>query len=616
MLTGALDERQGVQRGFVKPSKRPRAIGLMFSVGMACANAGHAAPAVAIDGVADGALRALIEQAAAEPGPAPRSAPEGRRRATEAARDALALLRSEGYYDAAAEPGLLPGGGIRPRLRITLGTRFKLARTTIDWEGPPPDDSARAAASAALGLAPAAPGRAADIIGAEGRVVARLHKLGYADAELRPRQVIVDHADFSVSPTLRIAAGARVRLGAVRGVGKVPVRARWLASLAPWKPGEVYDPALLAKLEKRLVDTSVFESATVALAPPPAGAAGSSAEARPVDVTLVERKRYSLELGAGYSTTEGSGADAKLTRFNRLGLGDSLILTTKAYDIQQKLDLELDLPDWKRADQVLKVGGGFLGDRTAAYDDLGGGVRADVIRHYDRTTAITLGGAFDFAATREKSAVNLLATPVGETLNLYITTGLAAVVLDRSDSILNPNRGWRLSLEADPTWIAGDRNLEYLKTQTQVTGYLPIGGKGTVLAARFKLGSILGGSIPEVPADRRFYGGGGGSVRGYGYQAVGPRLSDNTPEGGLSLTEGSVEVRQKVSGRLALVAFADAGDVGRTASPHFNSLAVGVGAGVRYDLGFAPIRLDIATPVNPRSGDSPVQVYISIGQAF
>ncbi len=213
-------------------------------------------------------------------------------------------------------------------------------------------------------------------------------------------------------------------------------------------------------------------------------------------------------------------------------------------------------------------------------------------------------------------AVNLLATPVGETLNLFIATGRAAFTLDRSNSILNPTRGWRFDAETDPTLIEGDRSLGYLKTEAQVSGYLPLGGGLPIVAARVKLGSILGGSIPGVPADRRFFAGGGGSVRGYGYQAVGPRLSDNTPEGGLSLTEGSIELRQRLSKSWGLVAFADVGGIGTSSAPSFDNLAIGVGAGVRYDLGFAPLRLDIATPVNSRRGDSPVQIYISIGQAF
>jgi translocation and assembly module TamA len=134
----------------------------------------------------------------------------------------------------------------------------------------------------------------------------------------------------------------------------------------------------------------------------------------------------------------------------------------------------------------------------------------------------------------------------------------------------------------------------YLKTLAQVSGYLPMTANGgTVLAGRLELGSILGGNIPAVPGDRRFYSGGGGSVRGYAYQAVGPRLLDNTPEGGLSLAEASFEVRHRI-----------------------NPTCGGAGVGLRYDFGFGPLRLDVATPLTPRRGDAPVEVYLSIGQSF
>ncbi len=585
---------------------------MAIGLGLAVAGPLEAAPNATVEGVSDNALRAQLEAAIGEARTPPRSALEARRRAKQAADDATALLRSEGYYEAVVEPDVTSDPVPGPVVSVTLGSRFHLKNPSIDWAPPEPDPEAKKAALAALNLRPEAPGRAADIVAAEGRSTAALEKLGYADAAIRPREVVVDHADKTVKPTLRIAAGDRVRLGALRLMGKARVQKRWLEGLATWKPGAIYHPALLAKLEKRLVDTGAFETATVALAPPSVGERGT----RPVEVTLTDRKPYTLELGAGYSTTEGSGLDAKLTRYNRLGLGDSLILTAKLYDIQQKLDLEQDLPDWRAPDQTLKVGGGFLGDRTAAYDDVGGGVRADVVKKFTQTTTFTLGAALDYASTREKTAINLQALPVGETLNLFIATTTAAFTLDRSNSILNPTKGWRVQAEADPTLIAGDRNLEYLRLEGQLSGYWPLGGGLPDLAARVKLGSIVGGSIPDVPADRRFYAGGGGSVRGYAYQGVGPRLSDNTPVGGLSLTEASLEVRQPLSSRLGLVVFADAGALGETSTPTFNELAVGVGAGVRYDLGFGPLRLDIGTPLNARPGDSPVQVYISIGQAF
>ena len=43
---------------------------------------------------------------------------------------------------------------------------------------------------------------------------------------------------------------------------------------------------------------------------------------------------------------------------------------------------------------------------------------------------------------------------------------------------------------------------------------------------------------------------------------------------------------------------------------------VGAGVGVRYDLGFGPLRADIGFPVTRRQGDAPFQIYISIGQSF
>jgi translocation and assembly module TamA len=318
-----------------------------------------------------------------------------------------------------------------------------------------------------------------------------------------------------------------------------------------------------------------------------------------------------------YSTIEGSGVDAIWTHYNLLGVADTTTLTARLYDIQQVLDLELDLPDWRRADQTLKAGVDGLNERTPAYNDSGGGARVAVERHWAKTTSVTVGGYLDYVSLSEKEAVNPESTPVGEKLNLFIPTGLVALSLDHSNDIFEPTRGWRLKVRAEPTWVTGDRSVTYLKTQAQISGYLPVtGDDSTVLAARLELGSILGGSIPAVPGDRRFYSGGGGSVRGFAYQAVGPRLSDNTPEGGLSLAEASFEVRHRLNAQWGAVAFIDAGSVGSTSTPDFRNGGVGAGVGLRYNFGFGPLRLDVATPLNPRRGDARVQVYISIGQAF
>ena len=137
-----------------------------------------------------------------------------------------------------------------------------------------------------------------------------------------------------------------------------------------------------------------------------------------------------------------------------------------------------------------------------------------------------------------------------------------------------------------------------------------------MIAARLHVGSLLNGSLADIPAPQRYYAGGGGSVRGFGYQEVGPRLADNTPQGGLSLLEGSLEVRHDLTDKWGLVGFVDAGTIDSGPTPSLATPAIGAGFGVRYNLGFGPIRADIATPVTLRKGAAPFQIYISIGQAF
>ena len=165
----------------------------------------------------------------------------------------------------------------------------------------------------------------------------------------------------------------------------------------------------------------------------------------------------------------------------------------------------------------------------------------------------------------------------------------------------------------------GEETLAYLKLQAEGSTYFRLDPDGTtILAVRGQAGSILGGKIPQVPASDRFFAGGGGTVRGYEYQNVGPHYADNTPQGGLSLIDTTVELRRHIVGPLGGVLFVDSGTVGTQATPSFSHIASAVGVGLRYNLGFAPVRVDIATPINRLSAASqpPVQVYLSVGQSF
>jgi translocation and assembly module TamA len=581
------------------------------------ARAAAAEPKAQVDGELPADLRTEVSRAIGESDRPIENRFEARRRAREAAEDAITVLRSEGYYAYDVEPDVGEGDAPKALVKIAPGPRFVLGNAHLDWVGAPPDPAAVAAAEAAVALKPGQPGRAAEVVAAEGRVVAAIQKRGYADAKAQPREVVVDHADKTVTPDYRIAAGDIAHLDGIQLTTNGRTHPEWLQHLAPWKHGEAYDPEDVAELERRLLDTGVYESVTVALAP----ASDVTPDGlRPVVVSVAERLKRTLELGASYGTTEGLGLDAKWTRYNLLGRADTFSVLGRLSNIDTRLQVDLSLPHWETAQQTLATRAAIYRTSTPAYDQEGVTVSADVTRRWGKDatfgltgTYFTYGASLDVSRTSEVRIGTL--TSLGR--DLITLAGLADMALDRSDDPLDPRHGWRISGRVEPTLLTGDGTLPYLKIQGQVSGYLPFDSQGlTVLAGRVHLGSIVNGSVADLPAPQRFYAGGGGSVRGFGLQEVGPRLADNTPQGGVSLLETSVELRHRLNDRWGLVAFVDAGSIGDNQLPSFRELSVGAGFGIRYNLGFGPIRVDVATPLTGRHGQSPFQLYVSIGQSF
>jgi translocation and assembly module TamA len=569
-------------------------------------------PKVVIQGVSDRRLRQEIEQAVGTAKAPPQSRFEARRRAESTADDVIAVLRSEGYYEYAVEPDV--GAGDQPQsiVKVTPGPRFTLAEPQVAWDGPPPVQEAILAGASSMGLEIGAPGRAADVLAAEGRIVAAIAKRGYADAKVEPREVIVDHAAGTVQATYHIWAGPRVTLDGVKINSKGRTRPSYVNRILPWRAGAIYDPEDIAELERRLRAAGVYDAVSVALAPPSEALPDGR---RPVVVSLTDKPKSTLELGASYSTAEGSGVNGRWTVYNRLGMADTISLNAQVANILSKGEIDLSLPDFKGAGQTLKLSGSIYKDDTSAYIENGARLASDIQKHFGKTDLGDIGLSLDVSRDQEPNVIN--GVLVTDYRRLVTVTGLVSVTLDHSDDLLNPKRGWRLSLTAEPTASFGDGPIDYVKTQAQVSAYWPFDPAGfTDLAGRIHVGSIVAGAIPGVPASRRFYSGGGGSVRGYGYQDVGPRFPNNAPEGGLSLLETSLELRQQVYGPWAVAAFVDSGVLGTRQSFDLSAVETGVGVGLRYDLGFAPFRIDFAVPLNKRTDDAAFQIYLSIGQSF
>lgn len=581
---------------------------------MGVAGTASADPRAQIRGDLDAELRTALTRAIGEADGPPTNGFDARRRARAAMASVEALLRSEGYY----QPTLadIVEGEDNPIaiVEITPGPRFILTAPTIQWITPEPEPEVIRTAQAEIALAPGDPGRAADVIAGEGRIIARLAREGYPDAVTQPRRVVVDHAALTVAPTFNIDSGPLVRLDGVRVETRGPTNPAWVMGLAPWNEGQRYDPELVAELERRLLETGVYDGVAVALTPAdqtnPAGN-------RPIVVTLTDRPRRILEAGATFSTADGSGVNGLWTWYNRFGRADTLRFEARLATIDSRIGADLSLPHWRTAGETLALSAAIVNEDTDAYRRTAAVVSADLRQRIGKISYYSYGVGLDAGRYNENRFDPITQAPVSFDRDLAILTGRGSAYIDQSNDPLNPTTGWRMTLNVQPTAVAGEDTVLFLRTEAQTTAYMPVQDNGrTVLAGRLRLGSILGGDELSVPSDRLFYSGGGGSMRGYEYQGVGPRLPDNTPRGGLSLFEVSAEVRHDVGKGFGVVGFVDAGAIGFAETPDFSNLRYAVGIGARYNLSFGPIRADIAFPLDKREGDAGFQVYVSIGQAF
>ncbi len=248
---------------------------------------------------------------------------------------------------------------------------------------------------------------------------------------------------------------------------------------------------------------------------------------------------------------------------------------------------------------------------TADTFSLSGSLERQTNIFFQKAWVWSLGA--ELVSTDERDVIASTGQPRRRTY--YIAALPLSLTYDGSDDLLNPTKGFRLGGRLSPELSLLGTAFGYARTQLDASAYTPLGDK-VVLAGRVRLGTILGAPRDAIAPSRRFYAGGGASVRGYGYQAIGPRDPNNDPIGGRSLTEFSIETRVKVWGSFGLVPFFDGGNIYTSPLPKFTGLRYGAGLGVRYYSNFGPIRVDVGTPINPQKGDSRVAVYVSLGQAF
>ena len=456
----------------------------------------------------------------------------------------------------------------------------------------------------AIGVATGTAAAGATIADADHRVEREYRAKGYVFAKVTDRRVVIDHASHTAAISLQVDPGPVAHVGTIAVTGLDRVTESFVRRRITLKPGALLTSVAIEKTRGNLADSGLFSSVQVDY---PADLA--HADAVPVTVAVVERARHTIGAGISYSTNFGAGANASWEDRDLFHEGEKLSANASYAQRQQLATLNYRQPDlFLDPDQALLLGLEYRDEITNTFD----------VRRFVATAGVERTLWEDWKLTYGTKLEEAHVVRNGEPFDEHLVGFPVTLSHDTSGSLLDPTHGGRLTLTGAP----------YLPITSQ-PGFLVLRGRQTyyhafdaesrwVGALWGELGSIPGASRDQIPFSERFYAGGGGSVRGYGYQLAGPVDAFKNPVGGASEAQAGVELRIKITDTIGLVPFAEAGSVYPTTFPELQGrMFAGGGLGARYYTSIGPIRIDLAAPFQRRSGiDDAVQFYISLGQAF
>ncbi|MCB2049552.1 MAG: BamA/TamA family outer membrane protein [Novosphingobium sp.] len=526
------------------------------------------------------------------------------------------ILASEGWYSPVVKTRIdLPTGEGENAVPMTAvidvvpGTRYVLG--TIEVVADPMEPPGLIVDS--LALQPDEPIIAERVQGAEANVSLALPQQGYPFAEVGQRSILLDRDTGKGDYKLPVTVGPRSRFGGFETEGDLAFNADHIEVLARFDRGELYDSRKEDDLRKALVATGLFSS--ISVEPKRTGeSAGDGTEYVTMYVKQDAGPPRTIAGTVGYGSGEGLRAEATWTHRNLFPPEGALIAHAVAGTKEQGAGLTFRRSNAGKRDRTFEVVAEALHSQYDAYSAYTGRLAAQM----RRTSTPLWQEKFTYAF-----GVELLATAErawdydlgrNDRKTYYIGALNGQVGIDFSDDLLDPTKGFRVTALVQPEGSLQGGFNPYVRARVDASGYFPV-SDSLVLAGRVRFGTIQGVSRDAIPPSRRFYAGGGGSVRGYAYQKLGPLDPDGDPIGGRSLFETSAEVRYRF-GDFGVVGFVDAGQSYAATTPQFSDIRYGAGIGARYYTNFGPMRIDLATPVNRKPGEGRFNLYVSIGQAF
>jgi translocation and assembly module TamA len=521
------------------------------------------------------------------------------------------LLRSQGYYDAAVEPRT-EGSGEMLRVILTAdpGVQYRFASVELPGlEQAGPDATKLRNAFAVKGGDPVI---AQDVIATGTALTTALGEEGFAEAKVGEQDIEVNHQTHLATLSLPVTPGPVARFGTISVSGRPPFSAQHVGIIARFKPGDQFKRSKLDDLRRALIATTLVANADIKVIPVQAGRVVN------IDVHLEPAPRHTIAGDIGYGTGQGALIEATWTDRNFFNPEGALTLRGILGSKEQLAGIQFRRSNFVKRDQTLNIQASASHQKFDAYE-----AKTILLEgHIERLSNFiwqkkwTWSYGTQLLATDEQGVFS--ADGIKDTRTFFIAALPLTLGYDGSDNLLDPTTGFRLSGWVSPEYSGHGKSLTYARSQIDASAYYPASDR-VVVAGRIRVGTIVGASDFDIAPSRRFYSGGGGSVRGYGYQQLGPKDVDGDPIGGRGLAEFALEARIRLSqfgGNFGFVPFFDGGSLDTNAIPGTGKWRFAAGAGVRYYSTFGPIRIDFGIPLNRQKGDGPFAVTVSLGQAF
>jgi len=432
--------------------------------------------------------------------------------------------------------------------------------------------------------------------------------IGHAKARVADQSITADHRANTLDARITIAPGPRLTFGEVVVPNPSNVRNERIREIAGLPSGDVFSPQELEKATRRLRRTGAFRSVVLE-----ENAAISPGDTQDINAFLTDAKPRRVGVGAEVSSLEGVGLSGFWLHRNLLGGAERLRIDAQASGIGGDTDgidysfsARFERPATITPDTSLYLEAEIEHLDEPDYNETSARVEGGFSHIFSEELTGEIGLAYQYSDIDDDAGqrkLNHLLVPI-------------RLTYDNRDDPLDATKGYYADVQLTP--FAGlDSNAAGARIYADLRHYLTVGkDDGITLAGRIQAGSIAGASLTDLPPDMLFFSGGAGTVRGQGYQSLAVDLGGGLRLGGRSLLALSGEIRADLFTEWSIVGFADAGFVGENAWGSDNGdWHSGGGLGVRYDTGFGPIRVDVATPFDNDVGKD-FELYVGIGQAF